>query len=128
MSRFLFDTDVIIDYLRGYREAVNFFQSFDDDFNVSAITIAELYSGVKDEEEKKELEYFVSLFNVIPVSVEIAVEGGYLRQAWYESHGMGLADALIAATAGLNKMHLVSLNEKHFGMLGFLSVPYRKQG
>ncbi len=128
MSRFLFDTDVIIDYLRGYREAVNFFQSFDDDFNVSAITIAELYSGVKDEEEKKELEYFVSLFNVIPVSVEIAVEGGYLRQAWYESHGMGLADALIAATAGLNKMHLVSLNEKHFGMLGFLSVPYRKRG
>jgi predicted nucleic acid-binding protein len=127
MARILFDTDVIIDYLRGNRKAVDFFETFDGEFNVSAITIAELYSGVKGEQEREELNYFLSLFTVIPVTGDIAAEGGLLRQKWHGSHGMGLADALIAATASSHKMKLISLNEKHFGMLGFLSIPYRKK-
>lgn len=127
MARTLFDTDIIIDYLRGHRKAVDFFESFDGEFNVSAITIAELYSGVKGEQEREELDYFTSLFTVISVSGDIATEGGILRHKWHASHGMGLADALIAATASSRKMMLISLNEKHFGMLDFLKVPYRKQ-
>jgi len=126
MARTLFDTDVIIDFLRGHRKAVGFFESYDGNFYVSAITIAELYSGVKEEQEREELDYFLSLFTVIPVSGDIAAKGGILRQKWHGSHGMGLADALIAATARSHKMTLFSLNEKHFGMLDFFRVPYRK--
>lgn len=126
MTRILFDTDVIIDYLRGDKQAINYLESFDSDFYVSAVTIAELYSGVKGDQEREELDYFTSLFTVLPVTSEIAVIGGLLRQTWHASHGMGLADALIAATANFHKMNLASLNEKHFGMLETLLVPYRK--
>jgi len=127
MNRFLFDTDVIIDYLRGNKLAIEYFESIDGEFHLSAITIAELYTGLIGEEERTQLEYFLSLFNIIPISKEIATEGGLLRQQWHKSHGTGLADALIAATASSHKMTLISLNEKHFGMLEFLTVPYRKQ-
>ena len=126
MTRVLFDTDVIIDYLRGNKQAIHYFESCDFDFYISAITIAELYSGVKGDQEREDLDFFLSLFTVLPVTAEIAVEGGILRQTWHVCHGMGLADALIASTAKVHEMNLASLNEKHFGMLDFLIVPYRK--
>lgn len=126
MNRFLFDTDVIIDYLRGNKQAIEYFKTIDGEFHLSAITIAELYTGVKGEEERNKLEYFLSLFNIIPVSKEIATEGGQLRQKWHKSHGTGLADALIAATATSNSLTLISLNKKHFGMMETLHVPYKK--
>ncbi len=126
MTRILFDTDVIIDYLRGDKQAIHYFESCDVDFYISVITIAELYSGVKGDQEREELDYFLLIFTVFPVTTEIAVEGGILRQRWHDSHGMGLADALIASTANVHEMNLVSLNEKYFGMLDFLIVPYRK--
>jgi len=126
MERSLFDTDVIIDYLRGNRKAVQFLKSFEGEFCVSTITIAELYSGVKSDEEEKDLKYFLSLFTVYPVNNEIAISGGKLCNKWRQSHGMGLADALIAATANINDMRLISLNKKHFGMLNRLEVPYSK--
>ncbi|MDZ7755784.1 type II toxin-antitoxin system VapC family toxin [Rhodohalobacter sp.] len=126
MDRYLFDTDVIIDYLRGNETAIHFFDSFEGDFHISVISIAELYSGVKGEQELKDMDYFISIFSVNSVTKEIAVEAGKLRQNWHKSHGMGLADALIAATAGVEQMKLFSLNEKHFRMLKYLEVPYQK--
>lgn len=89
------------------------------------VTIAELYSGVR-EEEQQELEYFMSLFTVFPLTVEIAKEAGFLRQSYFKSHGMGLADAMIAATAKANGATLVSLNVRHFSMLDNLLIPYTK--
>ena len=126
MERSIIDTDVIIDYLRGNRKAVQFLKSFEGELCVSAITTAELYSGIKSDEEEKDLNYFLSLFTVYPVNNEIAKFGGSLRNKWHQSHGMGLADALIAATAEMNDMKLISLNRKHFGMLENLEVPYQK--
>ena len=58
MESYLFDTDVMIDYLRGNEAGINFFNSFEGIFQISAISIAELYSGVKGEQERKELDYF----------------------------------------------------------------------
>lgn len=126
MTRALFDTDVIIDYLKGNKQAIDYFDTFEGDYYISAVTLAELYSGIKGAQEREELDYFTSLFTVFALTKELAIEGGLLRQKWHASHGMGLADALIAATANVHEMSLVSLNEKHFGMLEYLLVPYRK--
>jgi predicted nucleic acid-binding protein len=126
MERKLFDTDVIIDYLRGNKKAIQLFESYEGDFCISAISIAELHSGLKGEKEERDLDYFLSLFTIYPVTEEIAIAGGKLRNKWYQSHGMGLADALIAATANIHGMKLISLNSKHFGMLESLEVPYKK--
>lgn len=76
MTRILFDTDVIINYLRGDQQAIHYFESYDGDLCISAITIAELYSGVKGDQEREELDYFTSIFTVIPVTTEIAIKTG----------------------------------------------------
>lgn len=127
MQPFLFDTDIIIEYLRGNDQAINFFTTFEQEFYTSAITIAELYTGVKGDKEQFELEYFLSLFTIYPITGQIATEAGLLRQTYFSSHGMGLADAVIAATTKAHNARLVSLNRKHFSMLDELVVPYEKQ-
>jgi predicted nucleic acid-binding protein len=43
-----------------------------------------------------------------------------------KSHNVGLADALIAATAESRQAALVTLNIKHFPMLANVVVPYQK--
>ena len=125
MQLFLFDSDIIIDYLRGFEAALDFFESFDCDFNTSVVTIAELYSGVRDK-DRQEFEYFMSLFAVLPLTTEIAKEAGFLRQSYSKSYGMGLADAMIAATAKAHGATLVSLNARNFSMLDNVLVPYSK--
>jgi hypothetical protein len=71
MESKLFDTDVIIDYLKGNRKAIQFFESYKGGFCISAISIAELHSGLKEGEER-DLDYFLSLFTIYPVTEEIA--------------------------------------------------------
>ncbi|MFN5219653.1 MAG: hypothetical protein ACK5FE_01870 [Cyanobacteriota bacterium] len=43
------------------------------------------------------------------------------------SHGTGLADALIAASAEAAGATLVTLNRRHFPMLADVLVPYAKE-
>jgi predicted nucleic acid-binding protein len=41
--------------------------------------VAELYAGVKDNEERKELDEFVELFPILPVTPEIAKMGASIN-------------------------------------------------
>lgn len=123
----LIDTDVLIDYLREREEAVAFLNSIMDEIAISAITVAELYAGVREGTERKKLDTFISAFEIIKIDGEIAVQGGLFRRDFVRSHGVGLADALIAASAVSCGATLVTLNYKHFPMLDSVSVPYRKQ-
>ena len=72
------------------------------------------------------MDEFVKNLKVIPITVEIAINGGLFRRDYLKSHGVGLADAIIAATAEAENAVLVTLNEKHFPMLSKVFVPYRK--
>lgn len=125
-SKYLFDTDILIDYLRGKKEAVNFLDNIDDPIYISVINIAELYAGVKDEKEEIILEEFIQAFNIVSVNKYIAQKGGLYRQKYGKSHGVGLADAIIAASSEVVGAILVSLNKKHFPMIENLLVPYIK--
>ncbi|BDA73460.1 hypothetical protein RIVM261_037260 [Rivularia sp. IAM M-261] len=93
---------------------------------VSAITVAELYGGVREGKERKALDEFIRVFEVVPVSNEIAVKGGLYRRDYFKSHNVGLADAIIAATSDIKSASLVTLNQKHFPMLTNVIIPYRK--
>jgi predicted nucleic acid-binding protein len=125
-ARLLIDTDVLIDYLRGRAEAVTYLEGLTVALSVSAVTVAELYAGVREGAERVTLEQFLAAFEVIPVEESIAVVGGLYRRDFGKSHSTGLADALIAATAESIQGTLVTLNVKHFPMLSNVHVPYQK--
>lgn len=123
-ERLLLDTDVLIDYLRGRSEATDYIDNLSNPLFVSMVTVGELYAGVRDGAERTRLDTFLLAFASIPIDHAIGVMGGLLRRDYGKSHGTGLADALIAATAHLGNLTLVTLNRKHFPMLANLIVPY----
>jgi predicted nucleic acid-binding protein len=124
-SRLLLDTDVLVDYLRGRVEAAAYLEDRPEPLLVSVITVAELFAGVREGEERRLLEQFISAFEVVALTREIAQLGGLYRGDFGPRHGVGLADALIAATAELSQARLVTLNARHFPMLT-VEVPYQK--
>jgi hypothetical protein len=121
----LLDTDILIDYLRGNREAATFLESQEDILLLSAMSVAELFAGVRPGPEMQALEHFFTAFEIIPVDQGIARQGGLYRRTYGPGHGTGLADALIAATAASRKATVVTLNQKHFPMVK-VQVPYKK--
>jgi len=125
-KQLLIDTDVLIDLNRHVMQAVDFVLNLPQRPHVSAITVAELYAGVREGRERIELDRFISQCNVIVVDTQIAERGGLLFRQYSKSHGIGFADAIIAATAEIEDATLVTLNVKHFSMLTGVFVPYSK--
>ena len=108
-KKFLIDTDIVIDFLRGYEKAVAYLKNQSDEIVLSCIVVAELYAGARDDERER-LEMFISLFPVLPITPKAARAGGLFKRDYHKSHGVGLADALIAATV---VMENVELNPQH---------------
>ncbi len=123
--RLLLDTDVLVDYLRGREEAAAYLEAVSESLLISAISVAELYAGVREGDERRRLAQFLGAFAIIHLDAEIAQKGGIYRRDYGPSHGVGLADALIAATAVLHQAQLVTLNARHFPMVE-AEVPYTK--
>lgn len=120
------DTDVLIDFLRGHAKAIDLVRSCQDRLILSAVVVSELYAGVRDAKEETVLDEFVAIFRVLPVSAEIARTGGLLKRDFGRSHGVGLADALVAATALSENAELKTLNTRHYPMIKGLCAAYTK--
>jgi predicted nucleic acid-binding protein len=123
----LIDTDIVIDFLRGDKQAIAHFKSVADSMCFSAITVAEIYAGVKGKKEESEVERLFSIFPVIAVTNEIAREAGMLVKQYRPSHSVEVPDAVIAATCLLSGPELHTLNTKHYPMFKELKPPYKKQ-
>jgi predicted nucleic acid-binding protein len=122
----LLDTDILVDFFRGHSKAVAFVNAHPARIILSSIVVAELFAGVKGDAEQAALENFIFLFRVVPVSAEIAKAGGLYKRDYGKSHGVGLADAILAATAEAENAELKTLNTKHYPMLKGLRPAYKK--
>ena len=126
----LLDSDVLIDFLRGRAEAISLVTAGSQRLMVSSIGVAELYAGVRggaDGTEQAALAKLLSLFRIVPVSHDIARLGGLYKRDYGRSHGVGLADGIIAATAAVEDAELMTLNVKHYPMFSGIEPAYRKQ-
>ena len=121
------DTDVLVDFLRGYPAAIAYVEANADRIALSAIVAAELYAGVRGDKELTQLEELLSLFTVIPVTAELARSAGLYKREFFPSHGTGFADAVIAATVELEQAEFKTFNAKHYPMFKDLIPPYTKQ-
>ena len=126
MKKLLFDTDVLIEYLRGNENAKAYLDQIENVIYMSSVTMAELYAGVRKGDEYSKLEKFIDTFEVISLNKNIAKIGGLLRNQYKSTHGTGLADALIAATAKTINAQVVTFNSKHFPMCKDVIKPYER--
>jgi toxin FitB len=112
---YLVDSDVLIDHLRQHKPISPFVEKVQEEgaaIRISILTRSEVYAGrsMNDPEKKKEARALLSVFDVVPLSVEMADIAGQLKRA----HGINMIDALIAASALLTESTLVTRNVKHF--------------
>ena len=122
----LIDTDILIDYLRGLPKAIAVVEEQTSEAYLSVMNVAELYQGIRNEKERSHLEVTLSAFTILPITVDIATQGGLYSCKYRASHGSGLADCLIAATAEAHGLIVQTLNAKHYPMLKKINVPYKK--
>jgi predicted nucleic acid-binding protein len=120
----LLDTTVLVDLVRGRREAREFIKSHIHKLSVSVVTVAELYAGIREGPQRRFIEQLRLTFEFVPVDDQIAEMAGDFRRRFGKSHGVTIPDALIAASSVQVGAKLVTHNVKHFPMIDDVLVPY----
>jgi len=116
MSRFLVDTDILIDVLRGREWAKDYLHEKVEEATLycSVITVAEVYAGMRENERDRTITLIEGFF-ILPVTLKVAEEAArFKREA--KSHSLELDDCMIAATAHTEKAVLATKNRKHYPM------------
>lgn len=123
----LVDTDVLIASLRGVEPARNWLRdarSRTGRLAVSVVTNAEVLGGMRSP-ERRDVNRLLNSLRPLPVTDMIAHRAGELRRRYRRSHGaISLVDYLIAATAEVHGLELVTLNTKHFPMFEDIEPPF----
>jgi hypothetical protein len=119
----LIDTDVMVWCLRGNSKAVKALSSMGHRM-ISQITRMELVVGCRSKSEITLLRRFLAEenFHVSPLTHEIGIRADLWLEQKNLSHGVGVADSLIAATASTLGLPLLTGNAKHFRCFDQLEV------
>ena len=119
----LVDTDVLIWHLRGYPQATKRLNQLPA-LILSSVSYFELLQGMRNKVELQALKKMLALRSaqLLPVTPTITERAGALLEALTLSHGLGMGDALIAATALEHGHSVLTANLKHFGAVENLSV------
>lgn len=121
------DTDILIDAGRNIGQAVGFLELAEKDSGlaISAVTQMELLVGARDRRAQRDIEHFVARFSVIKLNEEITDTAHALLLRYRLSHGLAIADALIAATAIVTAQPFVTKNFGDFRFIdGLVLRPY----
>lgn len=118
MSDFLLDSGIVILQLRNQPGYSALLEQLSDQgmLFISTMTRFEILQGMKERERKKTFE-ILEVLESLPVVDDIAEKSGELVRAW-RANGvtLGIADALIAATALQHNLPLITTNPSRFSM------------
>ena len=119
----LFDTDILIWYLRGNSNAADLL----DRTRVrqtSLITYMELLQSSRGNDQNQRIRNFLSEFDfaILPLSANIGHRAAIYMEAYGPANRLDAMDTLIAATAVESDIHLATANVKHFSPIVELRV------
>lgn len=108
MVSVLFDTNILIDYLNGVEQARTELDRYPDKA-ISLITWMEVMVGALPETEEI-MQGFLSGFACLPIDQKVSNVAVALRK----QHKIKLPDAIVWATAQVNRRILVTRNTRDF--------------
>jgi predicted nucleic acid-binding protein len=127
MSKYLLDSNIIIDFLIGREEAINLLNEIrgtGDSPATSPLCIVEVQLGVKREEEKS-TNIFLNSLQVYDLNRAIANKAGeYIREFRNKGITLPLVDTLIATTCIINNLVLVTYDTKHYSIPDLILWPF----
>lgn len=116
-ERYIIDTDVCIDFLRGKSKIVQLFSEIleSEEVYISVLTVYELFKGAFTEKAQRAVKEFVSYFETIYINHEIAEVGGkFYREYRKKRITLSTVDCLIMATAKVYGLKIITRNIKHY--------------
>ena len=122
------DSTVFIQFFRNNQQAKEFLLGSSDTLFVCRVTLMEIAAGLKSKTAVLMAEKQIKDLGIetIEINEEISVLAGELFNRYHRTHGIGLIDSFIGATARLRDRKLVTHNTKHFKFIRGLDliVPY----
>lgn len=118
LSGVLLDSDVVIEVLRGRRTVIDALSRLEREgvpTFCTAITWAEVHAGLRRGEESVTEAFFEARGEVV-LDARTGRRAGEYLLAHAKSHGVELADALIAAAAATAGLSLWTLDRRHYPM------------
>ncbi len=119
MSRYLLDTDALINYAKGREPATSRIQQLidqGDELGVCAVNVAEFFAGIAPADRP----YWTTVFSTFAywqISPAVAQRAGELRYDFArQGQALSTSDTLIAAVAMSEGAILVTGNAKHYPM------------
>lgn len=118
----LIDTNIIIDYLHGNKKIFDSIVSKKIKIYYSIVTKKELllFPGISSHETET-IHKILRTLRPIRIDPQIAQAASKLLEI-YKKHKLGAHDAIIAATAWVKKMPLLTRNVKHFRFIKEINV------
>ncbi|MFQ5743110.1 MAG: PIN domain-containing protein [Acidobacteriota bacterium] len=114
----LYDSDVIIEILRGSGRVVGAAAALEGagvPTYCTAVSWAEIYAGLRPGEETLTESFFQARGEVL-LDATTGRRAGYYLARYRGSHGIEIADALIAAAATTAGLRLWTMNRRHYPM------------
>ncbi|MDQ3372915.1 MAG: PIN domain-containing protein [Acidobacteriota bacterium] len=118
MIDYLSDTNILSRIFKGDLEVRKFVEKLE--CAIDATIYIECLQGSKSNQEKRIIEKYLMRFPLLPITPESCVRAIDLIRSYSNSHGLLLADALIAATALENDLTLVTYNADDFKFINNL--------
>ena len=119
MAKYLLDTTVLINYLRGSKEVIQLVTDLahqGHQLGVCAINVAELYSGLSEPEQAK-AEPLIDSLDFYKLTREAAKQAGSYRFSFVrQGISLSVADALIAAVTVEQGATLITANVEDYPM------------
>jgi predicted nucleic acid-binding protein len=118
------DTDILIDVGRGVSEAITSLQGIEQQSSLAAsvITQMELFIGCRNKTELQTVERFLLRFQLLKLTDQVSDTAVDLLRQYRLSHGLLIADALIAATVLTFDAPFVSKNQRDYRYISGLNL------
>ncbi|WP_456409336.1 PIN domain-containing protein [Caldithrix abyssi] len=119
----LLDTTVLFWYLRGNERPFKVIENQESLF-ISVVTYIELVQGMRNKKELKSLRIALRTWhtNILMINEEISARAMFLVERYYPSHSLTLADALIASTAIVHGLPILTANDRCFKIVNNLET------
>ncbi len=126
----LLDSDVMIDMLREYPPAIEWFDSLRDDEELflPGYVVMELIQGCRNKSEQEKLKNRLGGFVSVWPAHEECDKALHIFTDYYLSHNAGMLDVLIGQTAIMLNVPLHTFNYKHYAFIPRLKTiqPYER--
>ncbi len=119
---YLVDSDVLIDISRGKQAARDYVDALTDRWVISQVTALELIVGARDKRDLAAVDAFLSAIVIVPLREPIGNRAYEILKLYAKTDGLHVFDSLVAATAMVEGLTLVTKNQKHFRMIAGLQL------